>query len=253
MSNNPIVLDNSILFQGDCLEIIDTLISQSVKVDAIITSPPYNMNLRVNSGRYMSRCGWKYHDKEFSTKYPEYPDDLPMEDYFEFQKKFIEKAMQLTDIMFYNIQFLTGNKVALCRLLGYFADKIKEIIIWDKINAQPAMMKNTLNSQYEFIIIFQNSKPYNRMFDSAHFERGTLSNVWNVKREKNKISKASFPTELVSKILTNFTKEKDVILDPFMGSGTTGVACKNLNRKFIGIELHEETFNKAVERIKNEQ
>ena len=237
------------LYNGNFLEVMQELIKQGIKVDTIITSPPYNMNLRVCGGRYMSRCSWKGHDKEFSTKYLNYSDDLPMEDYFEFQKDFIETAMQLTNIMFYNTQFITGNKVALCKLLGYFSDKVKEIVIWDKVNAQPAMAQRTLNSQYEFIIVFENNKPYNRMFDLANFNRGTLSNVWSIKRERNKFSKASFPTELVSRILVNFTNKGDTILDPFMGSGTTGVVCKKLERNFIGIELDEQCLKIAKERI----
>jgi len=64
---------------------------------------------------------------------------------------------------------------------------------------------------------------------------------------------AVYPTELCNFFIKAFSNEGDIILDPFMGSGTTGVACKHLNRKFIGIELNEEYFNIAKERIKNEK
>ena len=50
------------LYNGNCLEVMQELIKQGIKVDTIITSPPYNMNLRVCGGRYMSRCSWKGHD-----------------------------------------------------------------------------------------------------------------------------------------------------------------------------------------------
>jgi DNA modification methylase len=110
-------------------------------------------------------------------------------------------------------------------------------------------MKNTLNSQYEFIIVFQNSKPYNRAFDFAGFERGTESNVWGIKKERNPYIKAGFPMALVERILNNFTKPGDLILDPFMGSGTTGIVCQRLNRHFIGIELDKKYFEIAKNRI----
>ena len=62
---------------------------------------------------------------------------------------------------------------------------------------------------------------------------------------------AQFPLSLAEDHLISWSNEGDIILDPFMGSGTTGVACKNLNRKFIGIELDEGYFNIAKERIES--
>lgn len=237
------------LYNGDCLEIMSQMIDDNKKVDCVITSPPYNMNLRVMKGKYVSRCNNKNHKIEFSTKYENYNDDLFMEDYFNFQKEFIEKALKVSDLMFYNIQMITGNKIALFQLMGYFADKIKEIIIWNKGYGQPAMQVGMLNSQFEFIIVFQNSKPYNRSFDTAQFDRGTLSNVWDIKRERNKYIKAGFPQELIQNILNNFVPKGSLILDPFMGSGTVGIVCKELGYDFIGIELDKEMFNIAKDRI----
>lgn len=237
------------LYNSDCLNIMSQMIDDNKKVNCIITSPPYNMNLRIMNGKYVSRCNNKNHKNEFSTKYQNYTDDLPMDEYFKFQDEFINKSLQVTDLMFYNIQMITGNKVALLQLLGKYAEKIKEIIIWNKEYGQPAMQVGVLNSQYEFIIVFQNSKPYNRSFDTAQFDRGTLSNVWDIKRERNKYIKAGFPQELIQNILNNFVPQSSLILDPFMGSGTTGIVCKELGYDFIGIELDKEMFNIAKDRI----
>ena len=223
------------LYNCDCLEILQQMIEQNRKVDAIITSPPYNMNLRVHSGKYMSRWGWKGNIGHFSHKYKNYKDDLPMDKYFEFQDEFISKALQVTDLLFYNIQMITGNKVALFQLLGKYADKIKEVIIWNKCHGQPAMQTGVLNSQYEFIIVFQNSKPYNRSFDYSGFARGTETNVWDIKRERNKFIKAGFPRELIKRILNDFVPKGSTILDPFMGSCTCGLVCQELGYDFIGI------------------
>lgn len=239
------------LYNEDCLNVLQRMIDENKKVDAIITSPPYNMCLRIHSGRYMSRWGWKGTAGHFSNKYENYKDDLPMDKYFDFQDEFIEKALQVTDLVFYNIQMITGNKVALFQLLGKYANKVKEIIIWDKTTAQPAMQVGTLNSQYEFIIVFQNSKPYNRSFENALFKRGTETNVWGIKRERNKLIKAGFPRELVRRIINNFLPENATVMDPFMGSGTTGVVCKEMKRDFIGVELDKDMFEKAKERIEN--
>ncbi len=231
--------------QGDCLERMKEI--ESGSVDMIFTSPPYNMNLRIRNGKYCSR----QIVKEISTKYTNFDDNLPMEDYFNFNKSVINECLRVSDLVFYNVQFLTGNKPALFKLLGEFHNRVKEFIIWDKVNAQPAIGKNVLNSQFEVLIVLQNTKPESRSFDSGQFDRGTLSNVWHMKRGK-KYSKdhgATFPVELAEMAIKNFTSKGDVVLDPFLGVGTTGVAAKNLNRKFIGIELDENYFNIAKKRI----
>ena len=233
------------LMLGDCLERMKEIESGSVNM--VLTSPPYNMNLRIRNGKYCSR----QIVKELTTKYESFDDNLPMDDYFYFNKKVIDECLRVSDLVFYNIQFLTGNKPALFRLLGEFHNKVKEFIIWDKINAQPAIGKNVLNSQFEVLIVLQNSKPESRAFSTGQFDRGTLSNVWNIKRGK-KFSKnhgATFPIELAEKVIYNFSCIDDTVLDPFLGVGTTGVAAKSLNRKFIGIELDQDYFNIAKKRI----
>lgn len=233
------------LMQGDCLERMKEIPSGSV--DMVLTSPPYNMNLRIRNGKYCSR----QIVKEITTKYQNFDDNMPMDDYFEFNKKVVSECLRISDLVFYNVQFLTGNKPALFKLLGEFHDKVKEFIVWDKVNAQPAIGKNVMNSQFEVLIVLQNSKPESRHFSTAQFDRGTLSNHWSIKRGKKPVGchGAVFPVELAEKVISNFSKEGDTILDPFSGVGTTGVAAKNLNRSFIGIELDETYFNIAKERI----
>lgn len=237
------------LINDNCLNTLQEMIDSNKRVDCIITSPPYNLCLRVSKGKYISRWSWKGNLGHFSNKYEGYKDDLPLEKYYEFQDEFINKALQVSDLMFYNIQLVTGNKIPLFKLMGKYAEKIKEIIIWNKGYGQPAMQTGVLNSQYEFIIVFQNSKPYNRSFDYSGFARGTETNVWDIKRERNKNIKAGFPTELVRRILKDFVPVGSTILDPYMGSGTTGIVCKEMGYDFIGIELSKEYFDIAEKRI----
>jgi site-specific DNA-methyltransferase (adenine-specific) len=234
--------------QGDCLEKMKEIPDGSV--DMIFTSPPYNMNLRIRNGKYCSR----QIVKEISTKYTSFDDNLPMDDYFIFNKNVLSECLRISDLVFYNVQFLTGNKPALFRLIGEFHNKIKEFIIWDKVNAQPAIGQGVMNSQFEVIIVLQNSSPESRAFKNCEFKRGELSNLWSIKRGK-KYSKnhgATFPVELAEKVIRNFSSPDDVILDPFMGLGTTGVEARNLGRSFIGIELDEIYFNIAKDRINND-
>jgi site-specific DNA-methyltransferase (adenine-specific)/modification methylase len=216
-------------------------------IDLIITSPPYNMNLRIRNGKYCSR----QIIKEISTKYEDFDDNLPIEEYYEFHKSTINEMLRISPIIFYNIQFLTGNKQAFFKLIGEFHDKIKDIVIWDKEVAQPAMKAGVFNSQFEAIIIFDNNNAISRMFDKYNFDRGTLSNLWKIKRGK-KIDKshgAVFPEELVSKILLNFSNENDIIYDPFAGTGTTLKVAKDNNRRYIGSEISEKYINIINQRL----
>lgn len=168
------------------------------------------------------------------------------------------KLLQVSPIVFYNIQVVTGSKRAFFKLIGEFSDYLKDIVIWDKKNAQPAMQTGVLNRQSELILIFENdtnqaiSRQFNR--NIAQFKRGELGDVWQIGRgttgnKNNKIKHgATFPEELVEMILTNFSKENDTVYDPFSGTGTTAVVCQKMNRNFIGSEIIQEYLDYSKER-----
>ena len=221
-------------------------------IDAIITSPPYNFNLRIHYGKYGGWC-----DKD-PNKYGNMMNDrMPMEEYFQWQCECIEQMLRISKgLLFYNIQMITGNKVALCKILGKFANYVKDVIIWDKKTAEPAINEGVLNSQYEFIIVFDKATAIARQFPVFNAERGTVTNIWQIGKntEHNIINhSAMFPVDLPRKIIHLFTKEGDTVLDPFMGSGTTAVACIKEKRHFIGFELNELYWKKACQRIDAEQ
>lgn len=233
------------LIQGNCIKKMKDFSDNSV--DLVLTSPPYNMNPRIRNGKYCSR----QIVKEISTKYKNFDDNLTMDDYFSFNKSIINECLRISDLVFYNVQILTGNKPALFRLMGEFHSKIKEFIVWDKCMAQPAIGKNILNSQFEILMVLQNINPESRLFKTGQFPRGTLSNLWKIKRGK-KISPligATFPEELAERVIKSFTFKKSTIMDPFMGTGTTGVICKKLKRRFIGIEIDQDYFEISKKRI----
>lgn len=236
------------LYCGDCIKVMPLL---NMKFNLIVTSPPYNMNLMFQkNGGYSSRYK---RGAKLSTKYINYHDDLPMNEYFEFQKEFIEKALKVSDLMFYNTQAITGNRIALFQLLGYYAEKIKDIIIWDKGHGQPAVQSNVLNSQFEFIFCFSNDYPPYRSFKTANFKKGTETNIWKINREYNKHHKAGFPQQLVNRILNDFSNGEQNVLDPFAGSGTTGVVCMERKMHCVLIEKDEEYCKIIVDRLKNKE
>lgn len=236
---------NPLLSQGNCADVLPKMASGSA--DIVLTSPPYNMNLRIRNGKYCSR----QLVPEISTKYEGFDDNLPMEEYKDFNAQVITECLRIAPLVFYNVQFLTGNKVALFQLIGMFAGQLKEVIVWDKGAAQPAIGAGVLNSQFEVLLVFARDNAISRKFDTSSFARGTLSNLWRIPRERSVSDQhgAVFPQELARMVIENFTREGDTVLDPFMGTGTTGVVALKTSRKFIGIELSPIYFDVAANRI----
>jgi len=218
------------IYLGDCLEIMRTWPDKSIAMT--FTSPPYNFD--AGSG-----LGNKYSGNE---------DGLGQDAYYEWQKAVIEELLRISEVSFYNIQYLAGNRIALMKLLGHFAPKIKEVFIWDKMGAEPAMNEKVANSGMEFIFCFGEGS---RKIESATFERGTFSNVLRIPKNTGTIPghSACMPIKLALTMIKNFSKEGDLIFDPFTGSGTTALAAEQLGRRWVGTELVAEYHKIAVERL----
>jgi site-specific DNA-methyltransferase (adenine-specific)/modification methylase len=216
-------------------------------IDLTITSPPYNMRTRVRNGKYTTR----EKSEHFSKKYEHFDDALPINEFYEFHSKVLNELLRVSKIVCYNFQIVTGSKEAFFKMIGDFNKQIKDIIIWDKNTGQPAMHSNILNSCYEFILIMENDSIAGRHITNAKFKRGEMNNILRVKRGKKVHGShgAVFPEDLVKELILAFSNEYHTILDPFMGTGTTGVVAKQLNREFIGIELTKEYLNIATARI----
>jgi len=235
------------IYQGNCLELMKNLPDNSI--DIIITSPPYNMRTRIRNGKYTKREKGEH----FIKKYAYFHDALSIEDYYKFHKKVIKECLRVGRMLFWNIQVVTGSKEAIFKLIGDFNKNIKDIVVWDKGHGQPAMHDSVLNRATELIIIFEKDETAGRSFLKSFFERGTLSDIWRLKRPKPIPGHgACYPVELVKTILEGFTKEGDLVLDPFIGSGTTAVACKQLNRRYIGFDISKEYVEIAQKRLSQE-
>ena len=236
------------IYNESCLDTLARLPDNSI--DVVITSPPYNMNLRIRKGEYTSR----QIVKEFSTKYTDFSDNLPIEEYYQFHKAVLKELLRVSPLVFYNIQIVTGSKRAFFKLMGDFSDYLKDIIVWDKGYAQPAMHEQVLNKRSELLLVFDNDYPISRQFRKAgNFERGTLDDVWKIPRAngKNKNHTAVFPELLVSTILENFSQQGQVVYDPFIGTGTTAVVAKKMGRSYIGSEISKTYCTIAEKSLTN--
>lgn len=216
-------------------------------VDLVITSPPYNMNLRIRNGEYCSRG----HVEEFSTKYNGFSDDLPIEEYNNFHTHILRELLRVSDLVFYNIAIVTGSKRSLFKMIGDFNEYLKDVIVWDKGYGQPAMAENVLNRRTELILIFDKHNAISRQFNKAKFTRGTLDDIWDIKRQRSETSRNSavFPEALVRKIITNFSEVGDTIYDPFLGTGTTCLVAKAEKRSSFGSEINLELIELAKRRL----
>jgi len=211
---------------------------ENLSIDYCLTSPPYNCIVKNKN------------------KYIDFHDNYSMNDYFEQQKNLISELLRITkNHVFYNIQMVSGNKVALNKLIGHFAENIKEIIIWDK-QGQPAINPKVFNSSFEFIIIFSNNEPGKRYFSDANFERGTQKNIFKIKNSHSNpfadLHQAIMPLDIPRYFMQNFGKENDIWFDPYSGMATTAIGAIKENRRFIGSEISNEYWIKGNERIKNE-
>lgn len=214
------------LFNGDCLDIMDKLIADGIKVDAIITDPPYGIS-------YQS-C-WK------SDKVKRFPkilnDKKPFTEFIGKLKGILKERYSLHIFTRWDVQQQFIN----CLEKNNF--KCKNVLIWDKKIHGMGDLKTAYGSRYESIL-FSSSKNF-------RFNQKRPTDIIECVRvpATNLIHPNEKPVKLIENLIQQAVPENGCVLDLFMGSGSTGLACKNLNRNFIGIELDSKYFNIAQKRI----
>ena len=203
---------------GDCVELTKGLEDKSI--DLIITSPPY-FNAQ---HKYQRGSGYHYTQDIGEPLYT-------IEDFFEAVKpKLKDDAMICLNIAFsYGETGVMRPYDILNRLRrqGYF---VIDQIIWWKNN--PIPMQKRLTNAYELIYVLSKS-PKGKYYTTEY-----THNVWKFPVQKGNGHSAVFPLELPLNCLKHFSKEGDLVLDAFMGSGTTAKACEQLKRNWIGFEIN---------------
>jgi site-specific DNA-methyltransferase (adenine-specific)/modification methylase len=222
------------LIHGDCIEEMDNLIRQGVKVDAVITDPPYNIS-KDNNFSTMGRAGLDFGewDKGFDLY------------------SYIDKVYKILDKNGTFIVFCDWKKISdIVKYSEKLGFTTKDMLRIEKTNPMPRNRNRRYVTDYECAIWFVKQNGvwvFNRQSDT--YERPKYVGV---------VEKGYHPTQknkyLMEKIISVHTNEGQTVLDPFMGSGTTGVAARKLKRGFIGIEKEEKFYNIAKERLcKNEK
>ena len=236
------------LYNGDCLVVMKDIPDNSI--DLILTDPPYRT---ISGGVAITKDGkvisdgsrignrWLKKDRksipvvlkngtQFKHNNINHEDWMPRA--YQILKEGGHFYVMANDR---NVQ-QTLNSATNCNF------KLLNILVWKKNNATPNKfyMKNG-----EFILFFRKGKAkyINNMGTKAIIEVKNI--IGNKKHPSEK------PVKLMETLINNSSKSNETVLDPFMGSGTTGIACKNLDRNFIGIELDKEYFEIAKNRIEN--
>lgn len=223
------------LYNGDCLEVMKNIPDKSV--DMILTDPPYDIS-RDNNFKTMNRRGIDFGewDKGFDII------------------KWLEIGSQKLKSGGNMIVFCDWKKITpIIEEMECNGIIVKDLIRWRKTNPMPRNRDRRFITDYEVAVwgVKKGKWTFNRLSDT--YERPEIISGVTPKSEKSYgVHPTQKPVEVMSWVVQRLSNEEDIILDPFMGSGSTGVACKNTNREFIGIEKDKEYFKIAERRIGDE-
>jgi site-specific DNA-methyltransferase (adenine-specific) len=239
---NKYAMLNPNIHLGDCLEVMKAMPSNSV--DMVFTSPPYNLSNLSGSGFKSDISSGKWKNAALAKGYGLHRDDMPHDDYTAWQKEVLTECWRLLKddgAIFYNHKpRVQGGEVVLPTIYNPGLP-LRQIVIWDRKSGFNFNQSFYLPS-HEWVMIF--AKPAFRLRSKA---ASGAKDIWRIVHERNNSHPAPFPVELPMTAIETTTAQ--VILDPFCGSGTTGVACARLGRQFIGIELEPKFHQMAIDRI----
>ena len=225
---------------GDALQEMKKIPDESI--DLIVTSPPYNLKNSTGNGMKNGSCG-KWANAALIKGYSTYDDNMPYDDYIKWQRDCLSEMMRIIKddgAIFYNHKWRVQKGLIQDRREIIDGFPVRQIIIWKRkggINFNPGYFLPT----YEVIYLI--AKPAFKLVPHAN----SFGDVWEFPQEMKNKHPAPFPVALVERIILS-TNAK-IILDPFMGSGTTAIAAKKLNRDFIGIEIAQEYCEMSKERL----
>lgn len=273
---NPIRFSDSVIFEGDALTVLQRLPDESVQ--SIVTSPPYwglrdyayeeQIGLEQSLPQYINRLqrvfsearrvlkddgvlwlnigdgytsgnrGWRAPDKKNPARAmsvrPNTPDGL--------------KAKDLLGIP-WRLAFALQDD-------GWY---LRADVIWNKPNVTPESVKDRPTRAHEYLFMFTKSERYyyDREAIMEISENGKPRNrrtVWNINTQAFPGAHfATFPPALIEPCIISATRPGDFVLDPFFGSGTAGLVAQRLGRRYVGIELHREYVELAVERLEADE
>lgn len=242
MTELPYYSDKSVTIYCGKSEVV--LPSLGMNFDLTITSPPYNTGGKSLGSHPKTKTGDKYYDK--------YGDNLTDESYYDWISGIIAETIRISEYSFWNVQMLSNNKSSVLKIMSEFSNHLKDIFVWEK-QAVAQITRGMMARGYEFVFMF--GKNCDMRFSPEFFPKnGYVPNIkaW-YRSESFPEHHATFPVQLPSYFISNFTPIGGNILDPFMGVGTTLLAAKRLGRKSVGIDISEKYCEIAAKRLSQEE
>lgn len=187
----------------------------------------------------------KWAGNSLQNGYTDHSDDMPYPEYVAWQRDCLKEMFRIiksSGAIFYNHKWRVQDGLIQDRREIVNDFPIRQIIIWKRaggINFNPGYFLPT----YEVIYLI--AKPDFKLSPKAN----AVGDVWDIKQENDNKHPAPFPVELIDRIIKSTSAE--IILDPFMGSGTTAISALKNNRKYIGIDISRQYCRMAKERIAN--
>ena len=228
------------IIQGDCVETMKLIPDDSI--DLVVTSPPYNLKNSTGNGMKDGRGG-KWANAALVNGYHNYDDCLPHDKYVKWQREGLEQMIRVVNnhgAIFYNHKWRVQDGLLQDRQDIVSGFPVRQIIIWKRkggINFNAGYFLPT----YEVIYLIAKKKFTLAPKANAH------GDIWEFMQDMNNPHPAPFPIALIERIISSTNAE--IILDPFMGSGTTAIVARNLGRKYVGIETSPEYCKMAENRL----
>src|SRR3989338_8913503 len=232
------------LVLGNCVDYLKTIEKESV--DLIFADPPYNLSsdtsLTVRNGKPVT-CDKGEWDK--------------IDNIYEFNLEWIKACKEVLKPS--GTLWISGtlhNHPSVGMALKESGYWIINDVIWFKPNATPLLSRNRFVPSTELIWVASKSKKYYFDYELAKKINGgkQMRNLWTIPAKRHVTSHPTEkPEELLYRVISLGSKKNDSILDPFMGSGTSGVVAKKLSRNFVGIEIDKGYFQMATDRVNKEQ
>lgn len=220
------MLEMNKIYNIDCLQGLKDIPDNSI--DCVVTDPPYLINYKTN------------HRKD---KNHDFCNAIDNDDNPELIINYIKELHRVMKNDTAGYMFCSCDKVDFFKqeLEKYF--KIKNMIIWVKNNWTAGDLKAQFGKQYEIIFLFNKG--------IKEFNGKRITDIWKFNRVSGdkQLHQNEKPIKLIQQCILKHSNENDIIFDGFMGSGTTAVACKQLNRNFIGFELSKEYCDIANKRL----
>lgn len=233
------------LYPGDCLEQIKDILDGSV--DMVLTDPPYSSG-GLFSGDRKTSTRTKYCDRKYNgaARFQNFSgDNMDQRSFTEFMRMVLSKCRQKSKEGSVCAVFVDWRNIApMIDALQASGWVYRGIVVWNKGNSRPS--PNRFRNDCEYVVWGTNGPRKTEYIDGVFVGAG----CYNIKSvsTKQRHHQTEKPVELLEKLLA-ICQKNGIVIDPFMGSGSTGIACVNTGRNFIGMELDPGYFETAKRRI----